>query len=65
MKKLLLVTAIFVIPLLVKANGDPVMRYSAICRVANPEPLTISDISILKEVVNVKHEGLYNCFDIT
>lgn len=47
------------------ANGDPVMSYSAICRVANPEPQTISDISIVDEVVNISHEGLYCCYDIT
>lgn len=65
MKKLTIIICLTIISLSAFANGDPVMRYSAICRVANPEPLTISDISIVKEVVNIRHEGLYNCFDIT
>ena len=47
------------------ANGDPVVRYSSINRVANPEPLTISEISIVHEQVNITHVDGYNCFDIT
>ncbi|WP_155953032.1 hypothetical protein [Prevotella sp. HUN102] len=65
MRKLAIIVCLINISLSVFANGDPVMRYSAVCRVANPEPLTISDISIVKEIVNIKREGLYNCFDIT
>lgn len=49
----------------VYANGDPVVRYSSINRVANPEPLSISEIRIVSEQVNITHEDGYNCFDIT
>ncbi len=47
------------------ANGDPVVKYSSINRVANPEPLSISEIRILHEQVNISHVDGYNCFDIT
>lgn len=47
------------------ANGDPVVRYSSINRVASPEPLSISEIRIVHEQVNITHVDGYNCFDIT
>ncbi|MDE7385530.1 MAG: hypothetical protein K2N28_00145 [Muribaculaceae bacterium] len=47
------------------ANGDPVVRYSSINRVANPEPLSISEIRIVREDIKITHEDGYNCFDIT
>lgn len=49
----------------VLANGDPVVEFSSINRVANPEPLSISEISITREIVNISHIGSYNCFDVT
>lgn len=47
------------------ANGDPVTYYSSVARVAVPEPLTISEIEIQKELVKITHEDGYNCFDVT
>lgn len=47
------------------ANGNPVMRFSSIERVANPEPLSISEITIENEKVAITHENGYNCFEIT
>lgn len=46
-------------------NGDPVAVFSSINRVANPEPLSISEICILHETVNISHADGYNCFDVT
>ena len=46
-------------------NGDPVVSYSSIHQVANPEPLSISEISITHEQVSISHLDGYNCFDIT
>lgn len=47
------------------ANGDPVVKYSSVNRVANPEPLSISEIRIVDESVKITHEDGYNCFDVT
>lgn len=47
------------------ANGDPVAIFSSVNRVANPEPLSISEIYILSETINITHVDGYNCFDIT
>lgn len=47
------------------ANGDPVIHYCAINRVANPEPLTLTDIQIEKEEVHFSRKGIYNVFDVT
>lgn len=47
------------------ANGDPVMKYSSITRVANPEPLTISEIEIEREELRITHIDGYNCFEVT
>ena len=47
------------------ANGDPVAKFSSIYRVANPEPLSISEIYIIHEKIDITHVDGYNCFDIT
>ena len=47
------------------ANGDPVAKFSSIYRVANPEPLSISEIYIIHEKIDITHLDGYNCFDIT
>ena len=47
------------------ANGDPVIRFSSISSAANPEPLSISEISIVGEKLRVTHVNGYNCFDVT
>lgn len=47
------------------ANGDPVAKFSSIYRVANPEPLSISEIYIIHEKIDIIHVDGYNCFDIT
>ena len=47
------------------ANGDPVAKFSSVNRVANPEPLSISEIYITSEQINITHIDGYNCFDVT
>lgn len=47
------------------ANGDPVMRYSSLNRVGNPEPLSVSEIRIKSENLVITHLEGYNCFDVT
>lgn len=56
---------ILFVGLIAYANGDPVMKFSSINRVANPEPLTISEIRIVNEQINITHIDGYNCFDVT
>lgn len=46
------------------ANGDPVVHYCAISRVANPEPLTLADLQIEREEVHFSRKGIYNVFDV-
>lgn len=52
------------VPQEINANGTPVMSYSSINRVGNPELLSVSEIKILHEVLNITHIDGYNCFDI-
>ncbi|MDE5607884.1 MAG: hypothetical protein K2I64_03010 [Muribaculaceae bacterium] len=47
------------------ANGDPVLRYSSINRVAVPEPLDVSEIEIIDEKIKISHIDGYNSFDVT
>lgn len=61
----LLLIASLIIGVETYANGDPVARFSSINRVANPEPLSISEIHIINEKINITHIDGYNCFDIT
>lgn len=63
--KQLLLIAFLIIGVETYANGDPVARFSSVNRVANPEPLSISEISIVHEQINITHVDGYNCFDIT
>lgn len=63
--KTILAAACLMSGIAVLANGDPVVEFSSINRVANPEPLSISEISITREIVNISHIGSYNCFDVT
>lgn len=63
--KTILAAACLMSGIAVLANGDPVVEFSSINRVANPEPLSISEISITREIVNISHVGSYNCFDVT
>lgn len=65
MKRLLLLVVSLMISVEIYANGDPVVRLSSINRVANPEPLSISEICITHERINITHVDGYNCFDIT
>lgn len=65
-KRLLIL--IVMLPMIVNiaySNGDPVAAFSSINRVANPEPLSISEICILSETVNISHADGYNCLDVT
>lgn len=63
--KVLFFVGTVVMPLVAMANGDPVMRYSSINRVALPEPLNVSEISIVNENVDITYSDGYNCFDVT
>lgn len=64
-KRQLLLVVLLAEMLSVHANGDPVAAFSSINRVANPEPLSISEIRIEREQVNISHIDGYNCFDVT
>lgn len=65
MKRILLFVICIVAKVFAFANGDPVVKFSSINRVANPEPLSISEIRIVHERVNITHVDGYNCFDVT
>ena len=64
-KQILLLVVFLSIGLFAHANGDPVARFSSINRVANPEPLSIPEINIVHEQINIIHVDGYNCFDVT
>lgn len=64
-KQVFLLIVFLAIGLLAYANGDPVAKFSSINRVANPEPLSISEINIVHEQINITHVDGYNCFDVT
>ena len=63
--RLLMAVVFSTIAVIAYANGDPVAKFSSVNRVANPEPLSISDIYIIHEKINITHIDGYNCFDIT
>ena len=63
--RLLMAVAFSTIAVIAYANGDPVAKFSSIYRVANPEPLSISEIYIIHEKIDITHLDGYNCFDIT
>lgn len=63
--RLLIAVVFSTIAVIAYANGDPVAKFSSVNRVANPEPLSISDIYIIHEKINITHIDGYNCFDIT
>lgn len=64
MRQILLAVIPFLIGLSAYANGDPVAKFSSINRVANPEPLSISEICIIHEQIHITHVDGYNCFDV-
>lgn len=64
-KQILLLVVFLSIGLFAHANGDPVARFSSINRVANPEPLSIPEMNIVHEQINIIHVDGYNCFDVT
>lgn len=63
--KTILAAACLMSGIAVLANGDPVVEFSSINRVANPEPFSISEIIITREIINISHVDSYNCFDVT
>ncbi len=63
--RLLMAVVFSTIAVVAYANGDPVAKFSSIYRVANPEPLSISEIYIIHEKIDITHLDGYNCFDIT
>lgn len=62
---MLMAVVFSMIAVITYANGDPVAKFSSVNRVANPEPLSISDICIIHEKIDITHVDGYNCFDIT
>ncbi|MBQ9661271.1 MAG: hypothetical protein IJV37_08470 [Bacteroidales bacterium] len=55
MKKYLFsLLALLALPLLLHANGDPVISYSAAIRSCNPVPLKVSDVQVVREDLNIK-----------
>ena len=65
MIKFMMAIAFSTIAVAAYANGDPVAKFSSVNRVANPEPLSISEICIIHEKIDISHIDGYNCFDIT
>lgn len=63
--RILMAVVFSTIAVIAYANGDPVAKFSSIYRVANPEPLSISEIYIIHEKIDITHLDGYNCFDIT
>ncbi len=62
---MMMVIVFLTIAVVTYANGDPVAKFSSVNRVANPEPLSISEICIIHEQIDITHIDGYNCFDIT
>lgn len=48
----------------IKANGDPVIRFSSINSVGNPTPRPIKDIQILKEHLLIQPRGEYTYVEV-
>ena len=48
----------------IKANGDPVIRFSSVNRVGNPTPRKITDIQILKERLLIQPRGTYTYVEV-
>lgn len=48
----------------IKANGDPVIRFSSINRVGNPTPRPIKDIQIQKEHLLIQPRGEYTYVEV-
>ncbi len=63
-KVVMIMSMLFISIPRVCANGDAVATYSSINRVANPQLLSISEICIESERLNITFEESYNCFDI-
>lgn len=64
-RRMLSLVTCAVIGVFVYANGDPVAAFSSVNRVANPEPLSISEVVIEREDIDISHVDGYNCFDVT
>ncbi len=55
MRKILVsLLVLLALPLLSRANGDPVIAYSAEIRSANPVPLKVADVQVVREDLNIK-----------
>src|SRR5574344_1303383 len=63
--KILLLITFALLAITTYANGDPVVKWSSVNRVANPEPLSIFEIEIVREEIKIVHIDGYNCFDVT
>ena len=51
---LLFLLAFAAVPVLMHANGDPVISYSASIRSCNPVPMKVSEVQVVREDLNVK-----------
>ena len=55
MKKIFLtLLALAALPLLLHANGDPVISYSAWTRASNPVPMKVSEVQVVREDLSIK-----------
>lgn len=55
MKKILVsLLVLLALPMLSRANGDPVISYSAEIRSANPVPLKVADVQVVREDLTIK-----------
>ena len=52
-KTLAFLTVLLALPLLLRANGDPVISYSADIRSCNPVPLKVSEVQVVREDLRI------------
>ena len=64
LRYILCIVAIIAIGIHAFCNGSAVLSYSSICRVAEPQPRDIYDVSILSEKLHISHTDGYNIFKV-
>ena len=53
-KSFSILLALLALPCLLRANGDPVISYSAGIRSSNPIPMKVSEVQVVREDLNIK-----------
>lgn len=61
---MMVILLIFIPYQTIKANGDPVIRFSSVNRVGNPTPRKITDIQILKERLLIQPRDTYTYVEV-